>query len=76
MYATAETKTQYSSTAQDREHGYAVVSTAGLQPDLIERVLLRITLEERVRRLVAWNLAVLYLDLPEDTDPDSVPRQT
>jgi hypothetical protein len=75
LHPTADTKTRYSSTAQDRENGYAIVSTAGLQPDLVERVLFRVTLEERVRRLVAWNLAVLYLDLPDDTDPDDVRRQ-
>jgi predicted Zn-dependent protease len=62
-------------TAQDREHGYAVVSTAHLEPNFIERLVKRETIEERVSKLVAWNIAVLYLDLPGDTDPDSVPRQ-
>ena len=75
MYATADTKTQYSSTAQDREHGYAIVSAEPLEPGLVERYVWRETLVERVRDVVAWNIAVLYLDLRPDTDPDDVPRQ-
>lgn len=64
-----------SAAVHDPDLGYAVVSTADLEPGFIDRLLGRDTVEEQVRRLVAWNIAVLYLDLPPDTDPDSVPRQ-
>jgi predicted Zn-dependent protease len=75
MYSQSPDGNSHGGTAQDRENGYAVVSAAGLQPNLIERLLGADTLEERVRKLVAWNIAVLYLELPDDTDPDNVPRQ-
>lgn len=76
MYSLSPDGDSHRGTAQDRDNGYALVSAAGLQPNLIERLLGADTLEDRVRKLVGWNIAVLYLELPDDTDPDSVPRQT
>jgi predicted Zn-dependent protease len=75
MYGESSGRRGYSVTVQNREHGYAVVSAAHLEPDFIERLIERESIQERVRKVVAWNVAVLYLDLPDDTDPDNISRQ-